>query len=61
VVRHCHAESLVASFRREALSSDHRLQSGHERFQLVQDTLSPDSALVGSATADEKDISKHLT
>jgi hypothetical protein len=43
----------------ELLASYQCLKSRNERFQLVQQTLSPDGPLVPAAASNEKGIAKH--
>jgi hypothetical protein len=51
----------LASGRIEFFSSHHGLKPRHERLQLSQHVFSPHRALVSAPTANEEEISEHLT
>jgi hypothetical protein len=51
----------LASGRIEFFSSHDGFKPGHERLQLAQHAFSPHGTLVAAPTANEEDISKHLT
>src|SRR5207247_8574486 len=61
VVRHGHAKTFLAFRRIEFFSSHHGFHTRHQRFQLEQPAFASHRALVGAPTANEEQISEHLT